>query len=345
MTTRSLGPTQGQPYIARGPVDLIAMAPQVIGFHPEDSVVLMTFGEAGRAFHARVDLPADADLQEQVADLLVTAVQRNGPDRAAVLIYSNDRPAALAQGRVLLDRLLDVGVEVIDVLRVEKRRFYYPLEGDETGTPYDLAVHPFTARSVFEGRVVEESREALAGTLVGGDDAEREVILGAANDWADRMLRHAHQPGGISRARRAEALWIQGRIRRYVRTGQPLTAMQAGQLLGCVAVVSLRDVAWAEITRRDAKHHVELWRDLVRRAPQELVVAPAALLGFAAWLAGDGALAWCALDRCVEVDPDYSMAECVAGTLLRAIPPSTWTGIPASELEALGPAVDPPRAG
>lgn len=341
MTTSSLG----QPYVARGPVDLIAMAPQVIGFHPEDSVVLMTFGEVGRAFHARVDLPVEADLQEQLADLLVAAVQRNGPDRAAVLLYSTDRAASLAQGRLLLDRLHDVGVDVIDVLRVEKRRFYYPLEGDERGTPYDVTVHPFTARSVFEGRVVEESREALAGTLVGGDDADRSVIVASATDWVDRMLRHVADPTGLARARHAEALWIQGRVRRFVRTRQPLTGVQAGQLLGCAGVVPLRDVAWAEITRRNAAAHVELWRDLVRRAPDELVVAPAALLAFAAWLAGDGALAWCAIDRCVEVDPDYSMADCVAGMLLRAIPPSSWTGVAASELEALRPPMDPRRAG
>ncbi|MGN6252628.1 MAG: DUF4192 domain-containing protein [Marmoricola sp.] len=335
------------PYVARGPVDLIALAPQVIGFHPEDSVVLMTFGRAGtgggRGFHARVDLPVEPDLQDQVTDLLVGAVRRNGAERAAVLLYSTDRVVALRQGRLLLDRLLEEGVEVIDVLRVERHRYFFPLEDDRTGTTYDVGTHPFTARSVFEGRVVQDSRAALAETLVGGQEDDRHEILAAAEAWADRMLQRGAGPSGPSRAGRAEARWIQGRLRRFEREGLPLGAVEAGQLLGSVAVISLRDVAWAEITRATAPRHVELWRDLLRRAPEELSPAPAALLAFSAWLAGDGALAWCAVDRCVAVDPDYSMAECVAGVLMSATPPSAWTGIPASDLPLLAADPEPPR--
>lgn len=343
MTRRTPSPDHSTtPYVAREPVDLIAMAPQVVGFRPRESVVLMTFGAPGRAFHARVDLPAEADLQAQVAELLVAAVRRNGLDRAAVLLYSRDPDAALRQGRTLLDRLLAHGVDVIDVLRVEPHRYFFPLEGDETGTPYDLSTHPLTARAVFEGRVVEESREALAESLVGGEDQDRAAILASATAWADRMLRHGTEPGALARARRAEALWVQGRLRRFVRTGQSLTDVQAGRLLGCVAVLPLRDVAWAEIRRAHAERHVALWRDLVRRAPEDLVPAPAALLAFAAWLAGDGALSWCAVDRCVAAEPDYSLAACMADLLTRAVPPSTWPGVPVADLEAFAPGLDPP---
>ena len=66
------------------------------------------------------------------------------------------------------------------------------------------------------------------------------------------------------------------------------------------------------------------WTDVVRRAPDDLLAAPAALLGLAAWLAGHGALAWCALDRCAAVDPDHALAEEVAQLLLHAVPPRTW---------------------
>ena len=53
---------------------------------------------------------------------------------------------------------------------------------------------------------------------------------------------------------------------------------------------------------------MDLWRDVVRRAPADLRAAPAALLGFAAWLSGDGALAWCAVECALEAEPDYSLA-------------------------------------
>ena len=58
--------------------------------------------------------------------------------------------------------------------------------------------------------------------------------------------------------------------------------------------------------------------------PTRCAAAPAALLGFAAWQAGQGALAWCAVDRCHEVDPDYSLADLVAEALIRVVPPDAW---------------------
>ena len=101
------------------------------------------------------------------------------------------------------------------------------------------------------------------------------------------------------------------------------------------SVVPIRDVAWAEITRENAGSHVDLWRDLVRRSPRELLPGASSLLAFAAWQHGDGALAWCAIDRCLEVDPDYSMAHSVAEVLTRALPPGVWEQIREEELPVL----------
>ena len=64
-----------------------------------------------------------------------------------------------------------------------------------------------------------------------------------------------------------------------------------------------RDAAWAAMSRDAAGGHVRLWTDAVQRAPDGLVAAPAAVLGLAAWLAGHGALAWCAVDRWRAVGP------------------------------------------
>ena len=50
---------------------------------------------------------------------------------------------------------------------------------------------------------------------------------------------------------------------------------------------------------------------------------PAALLGWSAWQAGHGALAWIAIDRCRAVDPGYGMATILAGCLDQAVPPDS----------------------
>jgi hypothetical protein len=59
------------------------------------------------------------------------------------------------------------------------------------------------------------------------------------------------------------------------------------------------------------------------------------MLAFAAWLDGDGALAWCAVDRAREADPDHELCALVAETLENAVPPTTWTPVDPATLGLL----------
>lgn len=325
-------------FTARSPLDLVVVVPHLLGFHPEDSVVLLTFG-AGDAFHARVDLPVLEDEQVVVADMLTEVVSRHAVERVALVLYTDEPWVAATFHDVASGRMVRAGVEVIDVLRVADGRFHRADEIDDPGTAYDLRAHPFTAEQVVRGEVVHRSRAELAATLDRADEAEALAVDAAAVafDKGFEGLAAFVQPDALCREVVEHARWLQRTIRRHVRRRRTLSAEDAGRMLVLVAGVPLRDVAWAEMSRADAGHHVDLWRDLVRRSPPELVPAPACLLAFAAWLHGHGALAWCALDRCVEVDPEYSMAACVADLLERAVPPSVWRPIREEELPVFWP--------
>ena len=323
-------------FVARTPEDLIALVPVVLGFHPSDSVVLMTFGPPGGSFHARVDLPVSAAEQEDVADMLAGAVAANHLDRAALLLYTDDEELGATVALVVLDRLLDLGCEVIDVLRVDDEA-WFRIPGDGSpGTPYDLRTHPFTARHVFEGNVVHRDRAELADTLVGTDEEDAAAVALAATRFADLLLG-ASDPSDVLRT---EAHWLRRRVRRRVADGSRLAVHDAARLLVLASLVPTRDVAWAEIARPEAGPHVDLWRELVRRAPRHLLPGAASLLAFAAWQQGDGALAWCGIDRALEVDPDYSMAHCLAEALTRAVPPGTWQPLSDADLPVLGTGPD-----
>src|SRR3954449_10731240 len=119
-------------FTARRPVDLVAVVPQVLGFHPEDSVVLLTFGP-GESFHARVDLPTDGHDQVDVADLLTGVVTRHGVRRVAVLLYTDDPWVAATFHDAVVPRLVRREVEVIDVLRVGGGRFHSAADPDDPG--------------------------------------------------------------------------------------------------------------------------------------------------------------------------------------------------------------------
>jgi hypothetical protein len=306
---------------ARTPEDLLAAVPCILGFRPADSVVMLTFGRPGQAFHARVDLPGDPADHPAAVAVLLDPVLRHGLERVAFVLYTRDPVPAELLADELASDFAEAGVEVVEVLRADGER-WFPLSpwhgpGDEGGRPYDDRTHRFLAQSVLEGRVTHESREELADSLVGTDLASIEAVARAARQAADDHPSHA-----------AERHWVGSAVRR-VLAGDRLDDTEVGRLLVACTKVELRDEAWLLMDRASAAAHVELWRDVVRRSPTDLLAAPAALLAFAAWLSGHGALAWCALDRCAEADPGYRMAGLVAGALEQALPPTAWSSPPA----------------
>lgn len=284
----------------RTPDDVLAAVPVLLGFEPSESVVMLTFG--GReTFHARVDLPPPLGVDEAIHLLLEPALAH---DVAQVLfvVYS-DRPRF---GRRVLVRLeeafAEAGIRAELSLRADGRRYFL---GRGPGIPYDAAAHPFRMRAVLDGQVVSRSRAELAARLL----ATPGVAAVAAE--LDSVPPY-------------DATEVAATVWRALETGRFGDVDLAGVLLG-IRDLAVRDAAWGSMTRDDATAHVTLWTDAVQRAPAHLVGGAAAVLALAAWLAGHGALAWCAVDRCTEVDPDNTLARLVGDLLARAVPPSTWS--------------------
>jgi hypothetical protein len=291
---------------ARSPEDVLAAVPVVLGFEPEKSVVMLTFGGV-ETFHARVDLPPSGRADEAVRQLLEPAAQHE-VQQVLFVVYADDGPSARAVVRRLRRDFGRAGIDVVEVLRAHDGRWFAPGRpgAPPRGVPYDVGGHRFRAQAVVEGIVVHGSR------------AELEAVLrpqAGAVDEVSRAVRRAmpSAPGEI-------ADLVDARL----ETGRFTTVELARVLLGLLEPCG-RDAAWSAMTRDVAALHLRLWLDVVQRAPDELVADPAAVLGLAAWLAGNGALAWCAVDRCQAVDPTNSLAGLVADMLTHAVAPSAWT--------------------
>jgi Domain of unknown function (DUF4192) len=314
---------------ATGPADLLALAPRFLGFHPENSLVMLTLGDADHPLHARVDLPGDPEGVAGLAPYLARVAARNGVTRVALVCYTDDAAAARAVVDALDLEMHAVGVELVCVVRADGVRWWtLDTAGETPGDRYDVSSHPLTAEAVVDGRVVLPSRRDLAESLVGDDPEDARAVSALVDAELARLRAVLAAPLGPAASRhrlRGEGRWVERRVRRFLEDGLRLDADDVARL-ACATTLStvLRDTALAEITRADAVRHVDLWRDLVRRCPSGVRAAPAALLGFAAWLSGDGALAWCAVERALAADPGHRLAELLAQALADAVPPSTW---------------------
>jgi hypothetical protein len=283
----------------RTPDDVLAAVPVLLGFEPSDSVVMLTFG--GReTFHARIDLPPPTEVDEGIG-LLLEPARAHGVTQVLLVVYSDRQRYGARLARRFTESFEESGIRVLHTLRADGERWFL---GAGPGIPYDVRAHAFRAQAVVEGQVVARSRDELAARLrTTGCAADVEALLTEVPPY--------------DASETAVAVW------RALEAGTFEDTELAGLLPG-ICDLSVRDAAWGSMTREDATAHVALWTDAVQRAPAHLAGGPAAILGLAAWLAGNGALAWCAVDRAVEADPDNSLAALVAELLDRAVPPSSW---------------------
>lgn len=316
---------------ARGPEDLLAAVPVVLGFRPTQSVVMLTFG--GRhSFHARADLPDPGDpaatFEELVDSLLAPAVE-HGVDRVAFVAYTADAALAARIGRRLRALFTRAEIGVIDVLRADDGHWasvpLRPGRRERAMRPYDDRSHPFAAQAVFDGRVTHGSRDDLRAGLAADPDLRRRT----------HRATLALAPAGPEEQERVLDLLV-----RCVAGGRLPDDHEAARVLRAVTDVAVRDAALFAVQGDTAVQHLDVWSSLLRRAPDARVPDTAAVTAFCAWLAGHGALAWCALDRCFEIEPRHVLGSALAECLVRAVPPTSWEeGAPS------GPAEWSPRSG
>lgn len=179
------------------------------------------------------------------------------------------------------------------------------------GLQTDAARERIAAATVLTGRAQPAAtRDSLAESLVG----EREPVA--------KLLPETRDAARESTAR-LEGRWALARMQRFQRDGVRLSDPDAARLLVAVESIPTRDRLWLDMNVGNLGSHVALWTDMTQRAPDEVRAAPASLLGFASWLSGHGALAWCALDQ-VPKDKPYALANLVAAAVQTGMHPREW---------------------
>jgi hypothetical protein len=293
--------------------------------------VLVALDRRSRPVCGRVDLPDDpSDLPVCLEQLLVAADQHRA-ETALVVVYSADDVWADDAGGVLVLALEARGVRVVCGIRADGER-WYPLalamrDPDdpllEEGEAYDVRAHPFTAESVVNGHVTLGSRDELRATL-----EPDPVLVGQVESVATRLgalpRRHARLVREGEWLRRKVASLATQRRGHLSEVGSDWSAKDAARAIRDLHHQDLRDLVWCDLTRSTAEPHAEVWRSLLRRTPETDSAPVAAVLAFASWLGGHGALAWCAVERAKAQDPGNVLADLVAQALDGALPPSSW---------------------
>ncbi len=299
---------------AKGPADVLAMIPYLVGFPPFESIVVLALEGPRKRFGPciRMDL-VDADDAATQADYLASVVAHHQFGPVIIVAYSEDSDKAAAVVEPLQSRLAGAGVSIVELMRADGRRWWSYQCGnglccDPRGNFYDADSSSMAATAVLAGMSKAASRDDLRACFEPGDESLRAQVAQTC-----AALEPRRQPPDLDRLLDAA-----------LNTRGPLTVEQLAVLATAVQPIPARDVAWSVMNRENAAEHLQLWAQVTRVAPDRLLPAVGSLAGFAAWLSGSGVLASHAAERVERVDPTYSMNRLLIRCLEMTVNPQEW---------------------
>jgi hypothetical protein len=305
-----------------GPAALIQTVPYLLGFHPQASVVLVGMVHGHVAVTARIDTAALTE--PRVVGQTVRALGKGGADELIAVAYLDDGEPELSTSAFveLLNRAgMRYGCKLLDVLVVAHGMWHSLMCSDPVhcafaGGELGPADSILAASATYAGLAALPDRAALVALFAPAPDR------GNLEPLIDAEMGRQIQAIGAGRY----DTWQRSAVRalfaaaRRAPTVAPLTDRVLARFGVALRCVDVRDPVWLAIDdgRLDG---LPLWQELSRRLPTAFDAPPAFLGGWAAWRAGNGALARIAVERALTADPDYRAADLLLSALDRALDP------------------------
>ncbi len=312
----------------RTPHDLITAVPFLIGFHPTNSIVIISIKDGTLGLTMRCDLPSAITGEE--VDLLAHHCIRDGADTALLIAYMpehrNDGDNLLISiGAGLIRNGISIGESIV----ISGGRYKSIICRDLTCCPESGNTMPVIENSqiavehVIAGIPMPYADiSELIGTIA-PDDQSREV------DWIERVaaFEFFDSDPDLAALRRdgVEAMEL---LLDEFRIGRGATDQQlVARVLGRLTHVHVRDYALGAFTEDTYDLTFAMWRELLRVAPTGFIAPVASLVAAMSYEGGDGALAQRAIDRALEDDPDYPLALLLRRVFNAGWPPESFSAM------------------
>ncbi|MFF8018448.1 DUF4192 family protein [Streptomyces sp. NPDC007929] len=307
----------------RTPAELADALPYLLGYRPEDSIVLVALhdrGGRGRfGGRARLGIPANADdwpsAARQLSHGLVTGSERRGARPESMVAFLCQEPEKGQTGRQVMERLRPLAqrlrvecgamdVVVVEALCISEGRYWsYCCDNaaccSPEGAPMGLpGTSVLAAAATYAGIQVRGSLRELRARLLPWESAaalEQEAALDAASmalvpKILDETGRVAVADETLELARKilgrfADAQPASGTLLADLRDDELLGHDEAARLILGLQDRATRDRAAEWMEGDEAGHALRLWRTLARRCVGPYGEHAAAPLTLAGWVA------------------------------------------------------------
>ncbi|MEU2173789.1 DUF4192 domain-containing protein [Nocardia sp. NPDC019219] len=317
------------------PAELIAAVPAMLGFTPERSVVVLVLRRAAGG-GAIVDAVVRFDLDspsgrrvrgatlasaiaricahDEAAEVLAVVVDERavepgaGADRSGCAAGRFDVLAGSLGRRLAACDISLAGVWAVRSIAAGQR--WWTVTGPRRhGVLRDPAASLVTLTHVLDGRPIRGSRSELTDLVAPEPAARAEVAAHLADAVVRARERYAvaarrGDPIGYSRQALDYVLWQIANT----ASGAELLAPELAEMAAALRDRAVRDTMFALAVGDHAAAAEAVWVALTRALSGTDRAEAAALLGYSAYVRGDGPLAGIALDAALEADPGHPMA-------------------------------------
>jgi len=332
----------------RTPAELADALPYLLGFRPEESVVLIALhGERGRfGGRVRLGIPGRAEdwppIAEQLAQCLVGGCERRGTRPEGIVAFLCAEPVGAESGRQVMERLRPLAqvlrtacgsldVPVFEVVCISAGSFWTyccpnkqccPSEGVPLLRPGTSVLAAATAYAGVQVDVTPREMRARLTPWESAAAADQEAALDAAGMAIVRRILEEDGHADVAAdtldlarrimARMTAAPMVRDRLEADLQDDELLAHDEAAALILGLQDRTTRDQAAEWMEGDTAAPALRLWRVLARRcvgAYGEHAAAPLSLAGWVAWSLGDTAEGQEALAMALCADPDYTFAQ------------------------------------
>jgi hypothetical protein len=352
-----------------GSGDLAAALPVLVGFRPRESVVLVALGgDSGRrvGLTARVDIP-HPEHGARLAGMLADRLAHERPEAVVLAVVSEvddvralpddlayfdagSQPLDLPHRPLVHELLLALDARDIplqEALLVRAGR-WWSYDCPEAccapgggGTAVPSGTSALAAASVAAGQVIARDREELELRIARPGACQAAAMIEAVNAIGEELTDLVLCSGrDVAADRYAE--WVEAAVAGCGASGARPADEEVARVAWGLRDVRVRDRAMGFALGARAAAAELLWTECTRRVPEPLDAAPATLLAVSAWLRGDGAMARIALDRALDSQPDYALADLLSRGMDAGLGPRDLRSMVAGTQADLGFPLDPP---
>ena len=305
--------------------DLITAVPFLIGFHPTNSIVLISVKDDAIGLAMRIDAPQV--VQSDAIDLLAHHLLREEADAALLVAYMPDERE---DGDSLLISLgaglLRNGISIQESIVVRHGRYRSIICRDEDCCPPTGTEVP----AIEDSQIAVE--HVLAGVpmpysniseLIDSISADEQSL---SLEWSDEVNRFfIEEDSEEIVALRRDGVETMDLLLDEFRMGHGASEPTLiARLIGRMSDVQVRDYALGVHTEDTFDLYFAMWRELLRKAPRGFVAPIACIVASMAYESGDGALAQKALDRAITDDERYPLAGLLRRVFNAGWPPAAF---------------------